>query len=490
MQRRAEAARGGLRRRPDRGLTPTRDGSPRTAPPGCCVPNRSPPAAVSRGQPQRRERHAQHPRPRGHRGRRPRAHGMRRQRQRRLARQHRPGAGAEATVTSKDVDGVGRVLVDPTGQALYAADQETGGNVLCVDACTSIWRPLAAGAAMPSGTDGVGTLGVVTRPDGSTQVTVAGQPLYTFTQEGPGQVTGNGFADTFGDQSSSGTPSSRAARAPATRARARLAATTTDARRDPGPRRGTLYGPLHGRRQRPAPRARAARAGPARGPRDEARPARLVRRAARALRRARGAAARARALPRRQRPRAHPPGARGRRARLQEGPRPRADARRARRGAPDQRGRAAPSTRPSRGAGLRAAARCRLPRRDAGAHGGDVGGLARRAGARRQRGDDPPDAAHRRPHAVRVGPRPGRGRPRGRQPDRTARALRVARHPPAGSAPAAHTDAAHPQLPRRASLDPPHRGPPRRRAHRCRHRRRRPALRPARRPRRGRARHR
>ncbi len=112
-----------------------------------------------------------------------------------------PAAGADATVTSKDVDGVGRVLVDPTGHALYAADQETDGAVLCVDACTSIWRPLAAGAAMPSGTDGVGTLGVVARPDGTKQVTVAGRPLYTFTQEGPGQVTGNGFADTFGDQS-------------------------------------------------------------------------------------------------------------------------------------------------------------------------------------------------------------------------------------------------------------------------------------------------
>jgi predicted lipoprotein with Yx(FWY)xxD motif len=110
-------------------------------------------------------------------------------------------AAADATVTSKDVDGVGRVLVDPTGQALYAADQESDGTIVCLAACTSIWRPLAAGAATPSGTDGVGTLGVVTRPDGSKQVTVAGRPLYTFTQEGPGQVTGNGVADAFGSQS-------------------------------------------------------------------------------------------------------------------------------------------------------------------------------------------------------------------------------------------------------------------------------------------------
>ena len=71
------------------------------------------------------------------------------------------------------------------------------------------------GGERQSGTGGVGTLGVVTHPDGSKQVTVAGRPLYTFTQEGPGQVTGNGVADAFGARASSGTPSSRAARAPA-----------------------------------------------------------------------------------------------------------------------------------------------------------------------------------------------------------------------------------------------------------------------------------
>ena len=39
-----------------------------------------------------------------------------------------PSGGCDATVTSKDVDGVGRVLVDPTGRALYAADQEADGD--------------------------------------------------------------------------------------------------------------------------------------------------------------------------------------------------------------------------------------------------------------------------------------------------------------------------------------------------------------------------
>ena len=111
-----------------------------------------------------------------------------------------PAPGA-STVSLKGVDGLGQVLVDAGGQALYAADEESDGSVLCVDSCTSLWRPLEAGPGDPSGADGVGTLGVVLRPDGMRQVTVEGRPLYTFTQEEPGQVTGNGLADAFGDRS-------------------------------------------------------------------------------------------------------------------------------------------------------------------------------------------------------------------------------------------------------------------------------------------------
>lgn len=40
------------------------------------------------------------------------------------------------------VDRVGDVLVDSQGDALYSPDQETGGKVLCTDACASIWIPL------------------------------------------------------------------------------------------------------------------------------------------------------------------------------------------------------------------------------------------------------------------------------------------------------------------------------------------------------------
>jgi predicted lipoprotein with Yx(FWY)xxD motif len=117
-------------------------------------------------------------------------------------------SGAEAsspgeTVSVSTVDGVGQVLVDAQGAALYAADQEAGGMVLCTDACATIWQPLTVSAGEnPTAGDGLsGRLGVAERPDGAQQVTFNGRLLYRFVEDGSaGTVTGNGFADTFDGQ--------------------------------------------------------------------------------------------------------------------------------------------------------------------------------------------------------------------------------------------------------------------------------------------------
>jgi Secreted repeat of unknown function len=38
---------------------------------------------------------------------------------------------------------------------------------------------------------------VVNRPDGESQLTFEGLPLYSFTEEGPGKLDGDGFVDDF-----------------------------------------------------------------------------------------------------------------------------------------------------------------------------------------------------------------------------------------------------------------------------------------------------
>ena len=105
--------------------------------------------------------------------------------------------GGAVTVSAKQISGVGKVLVDSKGHALYRSDQERGGMVLCTGACLSFWQPLTV-AGTPKGSSLPGKLGVVKRPDGGRQVTYNGRLLYSFKLDKPGQVTGNGFKDAFG----------------------------------------------------------------------------------------------------------------------------------------------------------------------------------------------------------------------------------------------------------------------------------------------------
>lgn len=108
-------------------------------------------------------------------------------------------ATANETVAVKDIGDAGRVLVDSTGRALYTSNREAGGAVMCTGSCESIWKPLTINGKSPEGSV-PGKLGVVKRPDGTNQVTYNGTPLYSFTQEGPGEVTGDGASDAFNGQ--------------------------------------------------------------------------------------------------------------------------------------------------------------------------------------------------------------------------------------------------------------------------------------------------
>ena len=83
------------------------------------------------------------------------------------------------------------LLKTSSGLALYTPSGESATNIRCTGACTSIWMPVRPGAAKLSGAT------TITRPDGTKQLVVNGKPLYTFAQDSPGKVTGNGAADAF-----------------------------------------------------------------------------------------------------------------------------------------------------------------------------------------------------------------------------------------------------------------------------------------------------
>ena len=107
-----------------------------------------------------------------------------------------PGASS-GLVSVENVDGTD-VLADAGGRTLYSADVEKM-RIRCTAACTSFWDPVkvSASEARSAAADLDLDLDTVKRPDGERQLTLEGLPLYTFTEEGPGQLKGDGFADDF-----------------------------------------------------------------------------------------------------------------------------------------------------------------------------------------------------------------------------------------------------------------------------------------------------
>ena len=99
-------------------------------------------------------------------------------------------AAGGSTVTEKTI-GSQQVVVDSSGMTLYwfAIDTPTKSN--CSGQCATFWPPVKGPLTAGSGV--TGTLGTITRSDGTTQATYDGHPLYTFVgDKSPGQNTGNG----------------------------------------------------------------------------------------------------------------------------------------------------------------------------------------------------------------------------------------------------------------------------------------------------------
>jgi predicted lipoprotein with Yx(FWY)xxD motif len=112
-----------------------------------------------------------------------------------------PASSKTTTVSLASVSGVGKVLVDSKGFALYSPKQDASGMIRCTGSCTAIWVPLTVKGSPTGASSLAGKLGTVMRPDGTKQVTFDGKPLYTFAEDSsPKKVTGNGIADQFGSQ--------------------------------------------------------------------------------------------------------------------------------------------------------------------------------------------------------------------------------------------------------------------------------------------------
>jgi predicted lipoprotein with Yx(FWY)xxD motif len=111
-----------------------------------------------------------------------------------------PSEGA-ATVTVGTVPKLGKVVVDSEGFTLYDFHKDKGTTSSCYGGCESLWPPMTTtGKPQAGGSVSASMLGTTKRKDGTTQVTFAGHPLYTYTADSkPGEANGNDFSS-FGAQ--------------------------------------------------------------------------------------------------------------------------------------------------------------------------------------------------------------------------------------------------------------------------------------------------
>jgi predicted lipoprotein with Yx(FWY)xxD motif len=92
---------------------------------------------------------------------------------------------------SRTINGT-QALTNSAGFTVYWFAPDTSTASKCTGSCATYWPPVKGPATAGSGV--TGTLGTITRSDGTTQATYDGHPLYTYAGDtAPGQATGNGL---------------------------------------------------------------------------------------------------------------------------------------------------------------------------------------------------------------------------------------------------------------------------------------------------------
>lgn len=101
------------------------------------------------------------------------------------------GGGAAVVKTANS--SLGQILVDGSGRTLYMFKHDTGTTPTCTGSCASTWPPETTTGKAQAGGVSASMLGATTRPDGTSQVTFDGHPLYYFSGDSKaGDVNGQG----------------------------------------------------------------------------------------------------------------------------------------------------------------------------------------------------------------------------------------------------------------------------------------------------------
>lgn len=111
-------------------------------------------------------------------------------------------AGPQPALVAEEVDDLGTVVVDQDGYTLYRFDEDSADppTTTCVDACADKWPPFVVDRAAKLRIDGVeeSAVGLVARPDGTTQLTIGGWAVYRYNGDTePGATEGQGMGGSW-----------------------------------------------------------------------------------------------------------------------------------------------------------------------------------------------------------------------------------------------------------------------------------------------------
>ena len=106
------------------------------------------------------------------------------------------GSAGANTVNASTNAAVGSFLTGPDGKTLYVKQGDSTAATNCTGQCLTVWPAFTvdSGASASAGSGVPGTLATFQRPDGATQVTYNGAPLYYYSKDTKaGDTNGQGI---------------------------------------------------------------------------------------------------------------------------------------------------------------------------------------------------------------------------------------------------------------------------------------------------------
>ena len=120
-----------------------------------------------------------------------------------------PANAADTSGLKTAENALGTIVTNAEGMTLYMFDRDVkdSGESNCNGNCATIWPPATTTSDTPAVEGVTGTVGTITRADGSKQITLNGYPLYTFNQDAAaGETKGQGVNNIWWAISPEGNP--------------------------------------------------------------------------------------------------------------------------------------------------------------------------------------------------------------------------------------------------------------------------------------------